>query len=622
MKFSNLQKIQKNKQNIYKKIEAVFLFFVLFIFLFFSVLGAKNESAIMDELAHIPAGYSYVYKGQMSLNQEHPPLVKSLAGFFLLPTKINFPENSPYWKNKVNAQWDFGYEFLYNSNNNPDKIIFIARIAPIILSVLFLLFVFYSTKKLFGRKTAFLALLFLAFSPTIIAHSKYVATDIAAAFGFFSAVLAFLLFLKNPNFKFTILASFVLGSALLTKFSTFFLIPFFLVLAVFWILFNKNIDKINIIKKTGVIFLLSFVLVVWPFYYLNIYNYKKGPESYEKKQEILQAKTCKEIENKYPKSQFKDTACILKNNPFKKASSLVINTSDNPVLRPFSQYFLGLLMNLQRSMQGSKTYFFQKVYEGSNPWYFPFLYAVKETLAFHILTLISIVWFFKNKKKQIFSKEFIKNNFIGLSFFIFILAYLSLSIKSNLNIGIRHLLPIYPFVTVLVAVGIKNWLFKTPDFLFSFDAVTFKKIFIFWKNQLLKIIAFFILILWHIISSISSYPNFLPYTNELIKDKNIHKYVSDSNVDWGQSLKYLAKYTEKNNIKKITVHYFGGGSPKYYLKEKYQPYQKGKMPKGWFAVSAYYATLMQASQDPEENWINNYLPEKIIGNSIFLYYIK
>ena len=55
------------------------------------VLSIRDDSLTMDELAHLPAGYSYLTQKDMRLNPEHPPLIKDLAAFPLLFQKgINY----------------------------------------------------------------------------------------------------------------------------------------------------------------------------------------------------------------------------------------------------------------------------------------------------------------------------------------------------------------------------------------------------------------------------------------------------------------------------------------------------------------------------------------------------
>src|SRR3989344_4547000 len=84
------------------------------------VFSSLQESAVMDELAHIPAGYSYLNNLDYRLNPEHPPLVKMLVGIPLLFLDLNFPIDNPAWRTAVNGQWDMGTAFLYQSGNDPD----------------------------------------------------------------------------------------------------------------------------------------------------------------------------------------------------------------------------------------------------------------------------------------------------------------------------------------------------------------------------------------------------------------------------------------------------------------------------------------------------------------------
>lgn len=77
--------------------------------------SSLGELAVMDELAHIPAGYSYVRYLDYRLNPEHPPLVKALAALPLLFQNLNFPTDKSAWQNDVNGQWEVGAQFLYES---------------------------------------------------------------------------------------------------------------------------------------------------------------------------------------------------------------------------------------------------------------------------------------------------------------------------------------------------------------------------------------------------------------------------------------------------------------------------------------------------------------------------
>jgi hypothetical protein len=202
---------------------------------------------------------------------------------------------------------------------------------------------------------------------------------------------------------------------------------------------------------------------------------------------------------------------------------------------------------------------------------------------------------------------------------LFIIIYWLFSIKSNLNIGVRHILPTFPFVYVLIAGQLKR----------IADYIKNKKIF----SRICYALFAFCLI-WYAVSSFSVFPYYLTYFNELVGGaKNGYIYVTDSNLDWGQDLKRLANWVEENNIGKIKVDYFGGDNPQYRLDDKFESWHGDYDPKeaknSYLAISA---TFLQGGRgfpvpgfnykSGEYRWLYNYQPVAVIGNSIFVYYIK
>ncbi|MBI1838699.1 MAG: hypothetical protein HYR95_00105, partial [Candidatus Colwellbacteria bacterium] len=137
---------------------------------------SQKESAIMDELAHIPAGYSYVKYLDYRLNPEHPPLIKMLAGLPLLYLNPTFPLESSAWKTDVNGQWEAGTKFLYESGNNADTIIRWARLGPMLVTLVLIFFIYLWSKELMGSWWALLPAGLFALSPTVLAHGHYVTT--------------------------------------------------------------------------------------------------------------------------------------------------------------------------------------------------------------------------------------------------------------------------------------------------------------------------------------------------------------------------------------------------------------------------------------------------------------
>jgi predicted membrane-bound dolichyl-phosphate-mannose-protein mannosyltransferase len=207
---------------------------LMLIFMFaVSVLNARNDSAIFDETAHIPAGYSYLKEHDMRLNPEHPPLLKDLAALPLLFFNPNFDTSKDFWtKDNADAgQWNAGKVFLWDSGNDPDRIIFWSRIPIILLSLILGLFIFRWTRELAGTLAGLFALALYTFNPNILGHNHFVTTDIGIAAFIVFAFYYFSRFIKKPTWKNVFIFGLFLGLMQLAKFSSVLTFPIiFLVL--------------------------------------------------------------------------------------------------------------------------------------------------------------------------------------------------------------------------------------------------------------------------------------------------------------------------------------------------------------------------------------------------------
>lgn len=614
-----------------KKISNILACALLALMFILAIASIWNDAVTMDESPHTVAGYSYIKFKDMRINPEHPPLIKDLAGLPLQFLNLNFPEDRPSWQKNVNDQWTLGAQFLYESGNDPDKIIFWARMGPIFVMLLLGFYVFKWAREEFGDKTALMALTLYTFSPTILAHGRLVTTDIGASAGIFISTYYFVRYLRDKSAgwltKNFFLASLTTGLALAAKFSTFLIIPLFGLLALIygyiktddsfkqkiWMSFRHGVMSVCIIAA-------AFVIVIWPIYQWHTWNYP-------------------------PERQKADTILNLGSFGERITADSIIWMSDKPVLRPFAQYFHGFLMVIQRAVGGNTTYFMGEVSAAGWRSYFPTVYLLKEPLAKHIMIVIALYGFLKlfiaNAPKRAREKSLIaalkhwaKNNFHEVAMLGFIALYWLTTIRSNLNIGVRHIIPTFPFVYILISAEINKWAAMKNEIIdlarFPLGAI---------KNVLSSYFKIFsryalvtILLLWYALGTIFVFPHFIAYFNELIGGpKNGYKYVVDSNLDWGQDLKRLSQYVEKNHINKIAVDYFGGGSPRYYLGDKFESWWSSRGPyKGYFAISATFLQNARGNpapgfiKKPEDSylWLKDKKPITIIGHSIFVYKLE
>ncbi len=599
-----------------KKIAPYIVGIILTAFVAVSLVVSSQESTTMDEQAHIPSGYSYVKYHDMRLNPEHPPLLKDLAGIPLQFLNVNFPVDDPQWTNGVNAQWYMGNTFLHT--NDADAITFWSRFPIILVGVLLGFFVYRWTRELAGTAAGLIALILYAFNPNILGHSHYVTTDIGIAAFIFISFYYFVHFIKRPSWKNTVLAGIFLGIAQLTKFSAVMLFPMFGLIITIYAFAQKKPDNdptpqwkyslkkfLEYVLKYAIAIIICFILI-WVLY---VYNTISMPP--EKLHDISNYVFSDKGAGKY-------------------AKAFVIYTSNIPVLKPLSEYFLGVFMVFIRVTGGNTFYFLGEVSNHASKAYFPVVYLIKETLPMLLLLLsasiITICQFIKHisamqgnilKRVWAVTLNYLRTGVAQYSMIGFVLLYAYVSITGNLNIGFRHLFPILPFIYILTAK-------KIFEFLRNVSSPT-KKV---------AYAAFGIIMIWVILEPIIFFPSYMSYFNELVGGpSNGYKYVTDSNADWGQDLKrlrnWVAQYDSEHPnapIDRIRVDYFGGSNPQYYFGDRYISWHADLAPEaGWYAISAGFLQESTHKQknpgDMSYNWILNYTPVTKVGDSIFVYYI-
>jgi tetratricopeptide (TPR) repeat protein len=108
-----------------------------------------------------------------------------------------------------------------------------------------------------------------------------------------------------------------------------------------------------------------------------------------------------------------------------------------------------------------------------------------------------------------------------------------------MDIGARHLMPVYPFLYALAGVAAAH----------AFE-----------RGRAWMVVASGLLI-WQVVTSIHVAPDYMAYGNEAWGGPaNVHRYLSDSNTDWGQELKSVKQYLDKNHITNCWFAYFPDGA--------------------------------------------------------------
>jgi hypothetical protein len=165
--------------------------------------------------------------------------------------------------------------------------------------------------------------------------------------------------------------------------------------------------------------------------------------------------------------------------------------------------------------------------------YFPVAFAVKTPVPTLILIAAGL-WFISRQPLKRMDRTFL---------ILPPVVYFLLAMSSGINIGLRHILPIYPFLFVLIA-GTVVHLWRARGSL--------------WTGLVF-------LGIWYVGSTIWIYPHYLAYFNEAAGGPdNGYKILLDSNLDWGQDLKGLKLWMEREHVEKILFVHFGPCDPEYY----------------------------------------------------------
>jgi hypothetical protein len=125
-----------------------------------------------------------------------------------------------------------------------------------------------------------------------------------------------------------------------------------------------------------------------------------------------------------------------------------------------------------------------------------------------------------------------------------VLLYAAVSLTRGINIGHRHLLPLYPFL--FVAAGrVATWAGAGG------------------RRGPKAVVA--ALALWHVGAALWIHPHYLAYFNELAGGPSRgYRILVDSSLDWGQDLRGLKPYMEAHGIARVKLSYFGTADPAYY----------------------------------------------------------
>lgn len=469
----------------------------------------RGDALSADEPVHILAGYFEVFGRTAIVNIEHPPLMKLLAGLGLKPLPLPPPPDRVPMGNRFT---DFGHAFLFENRVSPDAIAGAARRPFRWLLLGLIALVFGAAWSRYGVSPALFASALVAFDPNFVAHAGLVHTDLGAALGFLATVLAWDRVLEKPGPARLVFTAGLLGLALATKFSAAYLLPILLLQG---LLAARRAPRpgreASLVLLRLVVVGAGALLVV-----VGIYAAVTTRMNLDDQREVLWEMVGE-----------------------RGAPGLARSIQGVAGICPPLAHYLGGLAAVarQNAVGGGINFLDGQVSIQGFPSYFFVAFGAKSTLAFLAATLLALVgtWRFRLARE-------------GALYLLPVAVLFLASIGSSYNIGIRHLLPAYPFLALAAAAVLARMREGAS------------------RSAAFATALLIALPLSAAAETIRIHPHELSYFNALVGGpEGGRKILSDSNVDWGLDLRRLAAELARRGVAGPTVVYFGGDDVAYRL---------------------------------------------------------
>ena len=462
-----------------------------------------RESLTWDEGDHSFSGYMMWKTGDFGLNPEHPPVVKLLAAVPTLGKKLWTPPlQGRFFKGEAYLD---GRDWLARNDGGNQHLLFQMRMMTGILAVGLSLVILFATREFFGTGAALFALVIASFDPNLLANSALVTTDMGVACLFLASIYAFYRYVKKPGWWRLIVAAIAAGLLISTKHSGVLLAPMLLVL-IFWEVATapggQRLRAALRFAGSFAFIVIGSCVVLWAFFG---FRYAARPPGLEL-------------------------------HPSLAAYASGLSHFDQSVILTFAHWHLlpeselmGLV-DVKIMAQDYSTFILGHVYSHAVWWYFPVAVLIKTTLG--LLALFALSAFAIVTGRLRWSRE--------VAYLVLPAAiYFAIAMSAGMDIGARHLLPVYAMVAILAGGAIMALSRRNGHWIPSWT----------WFCSLLVVA--------HVASALSVFPNYLAYANRAWGGpENLHNLLSDSSVDWAQQLYQVKAWQDRHPSQSCWFAYF------------------------------------------------------------------
>ena len=526
-------------------------------------------------------GLHYLKHGEAY--NSHAPLLSSILSAF--PLLFLDVEEIPAEELQHMAR-DVVTVFPYYKNNNLDTITFWSRIGSILVAIAVAYYVYRWASELYGIKAGLLALFIYTFNPVILAWSATAYTDFLSAGFMFIASYYYWNFLVTQRRGHLVTSGVIYGLALATKITALFLLP---ILIISYFIYSRPISWTKVRSGFFCVFIIaslgfsSLFLIhigdVKPIYDLNDPFYQNGTSAWFRSEERLNG--------------------IL--DTFGSRDSglrAFVKTVATEVPIPASTFFDAVISHSNTNKEKSTSYLFGEWKHGG--WWYYYLVALIIQVPIPILLffLMAIIFVRQLKRREIHHEIYL---LIPVFFWLLLFSFVS-----RLDLGLRHILIIFPFSIVFASKVVH---FRVKNF-----------------ERTVKS-SFYILCIWLIATTVLTFPFYHNYFNEIIGgSQDGYKYLT---TDAGPNIRHIGPYMEEHNLTSVKFRAPAVERPEYrsvWYEELTCAPATGVIIIGTGPlVGGYYSTDEDFSGEVNENcfgWLQQLEPVDNIGYSLLVYNVN
>jgi hypothetical protein len=399
-------------------------------------------------------------------------------------------------------------------------------------------------RRIAGDAGAALAVLFVATNPNLLAHAGVAGTDLAPAAFVVATVYAWLRWREGPTTGRAIVLGLAMGLAATTKFSALAFLGVTLALAeIVRSLWNRRGDEPRarvFAWRSALVAAGTAALAVWA-----VYRFHVGP----------------------------------------------MTPGGVPV--PAPELFAGLVSFFTHGSGGHPAFLLGDVRLRGWWYYYLVVLAVKTPLPLLALAIAGAVYAVRALRAE---------GWTTVVPILGVVAVLVPALLSHVDLGVRIVLAIYPFLALLAARGATSaWRTAGPR-----------------AQMLARRGAVSVLVAGMVVTALRSWPDYLAYFNPVAGSRP-ERVLVDSNLDWGQDLYRLADTVRARRIDSIRVHYFGSSQLSSVGLTNARRLARDERTTGWVAASETF--LAGVWSDTSLHWLARRRPVARIGPSMRLYYI-